>query len=131
MATNVFAKRVSQLREAFGLTQAQLADKVGVSREQVVRWESGKNAAPPGRVADLCEALGIDEEQFWDPNWLPGKNGEPDPLDEPYDSLTHIEGLEHLTQEEREEIERDIRAYIRVKIAEAEERRRRGRDNGK
>ena len=35
-------KRIRQARELAGLTQEQLAEKIGVSRTAVVRWEAGE-----------------------------------------------------------------------------------------
>jgi transcriptional regulator with XRE-family HTH domain len=39
------AKQVFALRKALGLTQQELADKIGSSRVSVARWETGKH--PP------------------------------------------------------------------------------------
>jgi transcriptional regulator with XRE-family HTH domain len=39
-----------QLREAAGLTQQELARSVGVSREEVSRWESGRRSPRRGRT---------------------------------------------------------------------------------
>lgn len=40
---------VRVIRQALGLTQGQLADKLGVARYTVIRWEQGK--AIPSRLA--------------------------------------------------------------------------------
>ena len=44
------AKEVAALRKQLGLTQQQLAQKIGASRESVSRWETG---AHPPEVANL------------------------------------------------------------------------------
>ena len=36
-----FAMRLTQLRKKKGYTQAQLAEKIGVSNKSVSRWETG------------------------------------------------------------------------------------------
>jgi repressor LexA len=36
---------IMKLRKRFGLTQGELAERIGASRETVSRWESGKH--PP------------------------------------------------------------------------------------
>lgn len=69
MNANMFARRLVKLRELAGLTQAGLADRIGVARETVYRWESGKHATPHKRMRDICRALGVTEEQFWNPEW--------------------------------------------------------------
>jgi DNA-binding transcriptional regulator YiaG len=42
---------VRRLRDTLRLTQAQLAEKLGTTRQQVTRWENGKHA--PGRMSIL------------------------------------------------------------------------------
>jgi len=131
MADVAFGGRIRAIRKALKMTQKEFADLFGVTRQQVVRWEGEKHGTTQNRLDEICEKLNITPAQFWDPEWLPGKNGEPDPLDEPFIDGTHIDGIEHLDDETRKEIEQAIRAYIRVKIAEVQERRRRESDNGK
>lgn len=51
---------IAQARHTAGVTQAELAGKVGVSARQVNRWESGATV-PQRRHAELiAKALGID-----------------------------------------------------------------------
>lgn len=69
MDGTLFAKRLVRLREMVGLTQSALADRIGVARETVYRWESGKHGTPHRRMKDIYRALGVTEEQFWDPEW--------------------------------------------------------------
>ena len=42
---------VRKLRAQLGLTQAQLAAKLGTTRQQVTRWENGKHR--PGRMSQM------------------------------------------------------------------------------
>jgi predicted nucleotidyltransferase/DNA-binding XRE family transcriptional regulator len=49
-----------RLRRADGLTQAELADRVGVARQQVQRWETAAYAnVSLERVSKVAEALGL------------------------------------------------------------------------
>jgi type I restriction enzyme M protein len=50
------AAHIRTLREAMGLTQAQLADRLGVDKMTVARWEWGKLRPRAAAVAAL-EAL--------------------------------------------------------------------------
>ena len=52
---DTLSKRIADLRQARGLSQAQVADAVGVSRVSVTKWESGQtaNLKLPNLVA-LC-----------------------------------------------------------------------------
>ncbi|WP_328746422.1 helix-turn-helix domain-containing protein [Streptomyces sp. NBC_00285] len=46
------------IREAAGLTQKELADAVGVSRQAVTQWETGARSVPRGKLLDrYVEAL--------------------------------------------------------------------------
>jgi transcriptional regulator with XRE-family HTH domain len=59
-----FAGRLRELRVAAGWTQDQLAERVGVKREAVARWEAGKREPGWSRVLALAEALGVDCTSF-------------------------------------------------------------------
>ncbi|MGD0267239.1 MAG: helix-turn-helix transcriptional regulator [Candidatus Methylomirabilota bacterium] len=51
---------VKQLREAKGLTQAELAEKAEISREYVALMESGVRANPTiGTLKRLAKVLGV------------------------------------------------------------------------
>lgn len=52
------ADRIQTLRKQAGLTQVELADKIGVSKSQFIRYES-KNVQPPAIIINkLADALG-------------------------------------------------------------------------
>ncbi len=62
------ALRVRDLREALGLTQAELADRAGVSRQLVSAVEAGRNTPSVEGALGLARALGTTvEELFGDP----------------------------------------------------------------
>jgi putative transcriptional regulator len=64
MAAKRFPMRLKQLREAKGLSQAALAEKVGVSREYIARLETGKHDPPLSRVEKLAKALKMPIEKL-------------------------------------------------------------------
>lgn len=49
-------------RKAAGLTQQQLADRLGVTRPTISRYEDGVRFPDPPTVDRICEALGLDEQ---------------------------------------------------------------------
>jgi len=49
-------KRIIKIREALGLTQQQLADRLGAQQPTVARWETGANE-PKGAYAMLLRQL--------------------------------------------------------------------------
>lgn len=67
MNADYFAGRLRELREAAGLTQEQLADRAGVKRDAVARWEAGKREPGWSNILALASALGVDCRAFTDP----------------------------------------------------------------
>ena len=59
MNTYVTGTTVKQLREARKLTQAELAEKLGVSSKTVSKWETAKGLPDITLLQPLAQALGI------------------------------------------------------------------------
>lgn len=53
-----------KVRLAAGLSQSQLAEKIGVDEKSVQRWESGKSTPRPSLLRDLCDALAKTPEEL-------------------------------------------------------------------
>lgn len=47
-----------------GLTQAELAEKMGVSRATVINWESGKSEMKTAYVYMFCGITGFSEDDI-------------------------------------------------------------------
>lgn len=54
-----FHEKLTALRKSRGYTQEQLAEKLGVSRQAVSRWESGDTTPEMGLLAELCRIFGV------------------------------------------------------------------------
>ena len=59
MNTYVTGVTVRQLRESRKLTQAELAEKIGVSSKTVSKWETGKGLPDISLLQPLAGALGV------------------------------------------------------------------------
>ena len=59
MNTYVTGATIKQLRESRKLTQAELADRIGVSSKTVSKWETAKGLPDISLLQPLAEALGI------------------------------------------------------------------------
>lgn len=58
--------RLRELRQAAGLTQEEVADRVGVRRETVVHLEAGRYNPSLKLAWDIAQLLGVPIEQvFW------------------------------------------------------------------
>ena len=53
------ADSISALRKKNGLSQEQLAEKIGISRQTVSNWERGKGLPEVSLMLPLCASLGI------------------------------------------------------------------------
>lgn len=69
MKREEFPARIKAIRRALGMSQEEFGKLVGVSRQQVIRWESGAQRATQGRIENICGLLGITQKEFWDPNF--------------------------------------------------------------
>ncbi len=57
-------ERIYSLRKARGLSQEELADAVGVSRQAVSKWELGESQPEVDKVVLLAQALGVTTDQL-------------------------------------------------------------------
>ena len=59
-----FGKRLQQVRKAAGLSQEQLAELVGMSRQAVSKWETDQAAPDIDKLASLCGVLGVSADEL-------------------------------------------------------------------
>lgn len=59
-----FAWNLKTLRSEAGLTQGELASKVGASQKTISSWETGRTEPTVGDVARLCKALDCTMERL-------------------------------------------------------------------
>ncbi len=58
-------KRVRHRRWLVGVTQQQLAEKVGIKFQQIQKYETGANRVSASRLWDIAEALDVDVSFFF------------------------------------------------------------------
>ena len=59
MDQNKIGKFIAECRKEKSLTQAALAEQLGITDRAVSKWERGKNMPDLSIMPDLCELLGI------------------------------------------------------------------------
>lgn len=59
-------KRVRHRRWMVGMTQQQLADKVGIKFQQIQKYETGMNRVSASRLWDIAEALDVTISFFFE-----------------------------------------------------------------
>jgi transcriptional regulator with XRE-family HTH domain len=61
---SVFGERLTALRKARGLTQVELARKIGSSQRAISRYETVADRAPAPVLAKLALALGVSTDEL-------------------------------------------------------------------
>ena len=54
-----FSENISKLRNEFNLTQEQLADKLGVTRQAISKWESGQSMPDLEKLIQLSKLFQV------------------------------------------------------------------------
>ena len=74
MNTYVTGAAIRQLREKQNLTQAELAEKIGVSSKTVSKWETAKGLPDITLLQPLAQALGISVMELMQGRQIENKN---------------------------------------------------------
>lgn len=59
-----FGERLLAYRNAVNLSQEKLAEKIGVTRQTVSKWETNQSVPDFDKILPLCEVLGITTEEL-------------------------------------------------------------------
>lgn len=59
-------KRIRHRRWMIGMTQQQLADKVGIKFQQIQKYETGMNRVSASRLWDISDAVGVTISFFFE-----------------------------------------------------------------
>jgi transcriptional regulator with XRE-family HTH domain len=59
-------KRIRHRRWMVGMTQQQLADRVGIKFQQIQKYETGMNRVSASRLWDVADALGVSIAFFFE-----------------------------------------------------------------
>lgn len=61
---NSIGNNIRKCREQAGLSQKQLAEKVGVSNSRLSNWEQGINNPPADYLGKICNAINISASEL-------------------------------------------------------------------
>lgn len=59
--------RIRELRISAGMSQMELARRMGVSGPSVIQWEQGKNMPTSDKLPKLAEILGVEIGELYAP----------------------------------------------------------------
>ena len=82
-------KRIRHRRWMIGMTQQQLAERVGIKFQQIQKYETGMNRVSASRLWDISETLGVPVSFFFE-----GLEVEQDALSPSPDMMADKEALE-------------------------------------
>lgn len=85
-------RRVRHRRWMTGMTQQQLAEKVGIKFQQIQKYETGTNRVSASRLWDIADALGVPVAYFF--QGLSNERDVAEPASVPGDLLADKEALE-------------------------------------
>ncbi|SHJ07207.1 Transcriptional regulator, contains XRE-family HTH domain [Palleronia salina] len=87
-------KRVRHRRWTLGMTQQQLAEKVGIKFQQIQKYETGMNRVSASRLWDIAEALDVSVGFFFEGMEEEAADRPADPTSPMVDLLSDKEALE-------------------------------------
>ena len=70
-----FGDRIRDARKAAGLTQRQLADRLGVSNTSISNWEKGLSRPDADMIQKLCSYLSLQPNYFYGTENAPADAG--------------------------------------------------------
>lgn len=59
-------KNLKELRRANAITQAELGEFLGITLQQIQKYENGKNRLPSSKLFLIAEFLGVDVNEFFE-----------------------------------------------------------------
>ena len=62
--------RIKKIRKELDLTQQEFADRIGIKRNSVAKYETGENSPSTASISLMCTKFNINED------WLRNGNGE-------------------------------------------------------
>lgn len=61
---NFFNSNLKYLRKAKGMSQQEIADKIGIDRSSISRWENGNMGATIDKAIDIAQLFDIPIPEF-------------------------------------------------------------------
>ena len=89
-----FSEKLMDLRRREGLSQEQLADRLGVTRQSVSKWESGSAMPELGKLIAIADLFGVTLDEL-----VRGRAAEPEQKAEDAGLKQRLETLEGAYQE--------------------------------
>ena len=66
MLDKKIGQKIKQIRKSWGLSQIELAEKIGISFQQIQKYEKGSTRISVVRLQQIAEALGVNISIFFE-----------------------------------------------------------------
>lgn len=109
---SISGDRIKKLREAQGLSQLELADRIGINNSVLSRIESGKHPVEDSEINQFADFFDVSGD------YILGRTNDPKPFKT---SLSFYGGPGNWTEDELEEAEAAVRRYREMKERAARE----------
>ncbi len=107
-----FGRRMAEARERTGLTQAELAKRLGVTQQVVAAWERRNIALRPEQIRTLAEALSTSAD------YLIGISGTWKGVKGPSGKVRHVfEQVSKLPRRQQQKVVEFVEAFVQHKAA--------------
>lgn len=83
-------ERIASLRQQVGLTQAELAERLGLRQQVVATYENATRRLPSSLTLPLCEIFGVTLDQLFGVELSKGKPGRAPKLQRVFDALAEL-----------------------------------------
>ena len=108
-APETFGERLKRLRQEKGLTQAELATRLGISRRNYIYYERQGGSPSPELIAKLADSLRATADV------LTGRHSKPDPHLPSYRILRRLKKLEQLPAHDQKAVLRMIDMMVQAR----------------
>jgi transcriptional regulator with XRE-family HTH domain len=88
-----FGARLQRLRTKAGLSQAEVAKRLGVGAPSISNWENGRSHPKRGRMAKLAAILGAQTSDLLDDAAPEGAQGVQELIDHSREQIAHAVGV--------------------------------------
>jgi transcriptional regulator with XRE-family HTH domain len=82
--------RIAKLRKEQGVTQVQLAERLGVSQQTITAYEVGRRRIQVSALPVIAQALGVGIEELVSERPKPGKRGPAPKLQQQLEQLSRL-----------------------------------------
>ncbi|HMX02926.1 MAG TPA: helix-turn-helix transcriptional regulator [Cyclobacteriaceae bacterium] len=87
--------KIRAVRQSKGISQSQLAEKIGIDLKTYSNWERGRTDLTTRNIDRIAKALEVDPKVIWDPEQFTNPLGSGQPIGQP--ETPQCDEIQHYT----------------------------------